>query len=612
MSWGVALRNAVGLGLGGIPSLLNAPPYASLKLNFTEVNALDPRITFSRNSNATLFGSNGSLQYAPHNLLTYSEQLDNAAWTKTNSTISANSVVAPDGTVTADSLLETTANAGHRLQGVATVSSGVPLAISVYVKANGRTRFDLFEAFSSTGFSFDLTNQTTSAPQTVGVASATSASISDAGNGWYRCTVVLTSTTTSASLSILISNGSTTAYAGDGTSGIYVWGAQLNVGALQPYYQTVASAYYGPRFDYDPATLAARGLLIEEQRTNSIRNNTMQGAVVGAPGTLPTNWSASLAGGLSREVFAVGQVNGINYIDLRVFGTTTNTNLALNLAFEPITGVSSASGQAWAESMYLSLVGGSLSGVANTRLYLSSTDGVSELAYFNLGDVTPTSALTRFSGTASPATAGMTAVRPMLWVQHNGIGTAIDFTLRIGLPQLELGAFATSVIPTTTTALTRAADVATMTGANFSDWYNQTEGTLLTTTLAFNQTFAPNRFISTIDDGTTSNIIGAYIATDLNATTFVVNGGVAQYQEVISTVSNTSANKISVTYKANNFTSACNGVIGPVDTSGNVPVVNKITFGNRTDGARPLNGWVRSFSYYPKQLSAGQLQALTK
>ena len=585
MSWGVALRNAVGLGLGGIPSLLNAPPYASLKLNFTEVNALDSRITFSRNSNATLFGSNGSLQYAPHNLLTYSEQLDNAAWTKTNSTISANSVVAPDGTVTADSLLETTANAGHRLQGVATVSSGVPLAISVYVKANGRTRFDLFEAFSSTGFSFDLTNQTTSAPQTVGVASATSASISDAGNGWYRCTVVLTSTTTSASLSILISNGSTTAYAGDGTSGIYVWGAQLNVGALQPYYQTVASAYYGPRFDYDPATLAARGLLIEEQRTNLCLYSEDLNQAAWAKGV-----------GVTTTYNTVVAPDGNTTADTLTLSGTDNG------VYESIT-VTASTAYTW--SWWVRL--GTLAAADFKFAIYNNT-----AAAFIVSDVVPTqtpnsTGWTRVSYSFTTPV-GCTSIR--VYVFRNFSVTA--GTVNVWGMQLEAGAFATSYIPTTTTALTRAADVASMTGANFSDWYNQTEGTLLTTTLAFNQTLAPNRYVSTMDDGTTNNIIGAYIATDLNSSSFVVNGGVAVYQEIITTVSNTSANKISVTYKANNFTSACNGVIGPVDTSGNVPVVNKITFGNRTDGARPLNGWVRSFAYYPKQLSDGQLQALTK
>jgi hypothetical protein len=433
MSWGVALRNSAALGLGGIPSVANAPPYAAVKFLFAETGVLDSRITFTRASSGTYFDSTGTLQTATTNVA---------------------------------------------------------------------------------------------------------------------------------------------------------------------------------RFDYNPTTLAARGLLIEEQRTNSLRNNTMQGAVVGSPGTVPTNWSASLAGGLSREIIATGQVNGINYIDLRVFGTTTNTNLAINLTFEPITGVASASGQAWAESMYLSLVGGSLSGVTNTRLYLSSTNGVSELAYFNLGDVTPTSALTRFSGAASPATAGMTAVRPMLWIQHNGVGTAVDFTLRIGLPQLELGAFATSVIATTTTALTRAADVATMTGANFSNWYNPIEGTFY----AEFSHFRPGGFPAVVNsnDGTLSNRINLIASGGGTVRGSVVAGGVTQADMSTGTYTINTIGKLAVSVKENNFALSANTGTLQTDTSGTIPTVDRLQFGFQSGGLDVLNGHIRSFSYYPKRLSAGQLQTLTK
>jgi hypothetical protein len=381
---------------------------------------------------------------------------------------------------------------------------------------------------------------------------------------------------------------------------------------LQPYYQTVASAYYGPRFDYDPSTLAARGLLIEEQRTNSIRNNTMQGAVVGTPGTVPTNWSYGQLSTLTTEIVSTGIETGINYVDVRISGTATTTALVY---FEANSTVAGTNAQTWATSLFVKRVGGTETNISvvTTTLRMSDAGGT------NLGFVPgstyvlPTSTANlsacRFSSSHTTNNVSTAFVMPAL--AFNAAG-AIDITLRIGLPQLELGAFATSVIPTTTTALTRAADVASMTGANFSSWYNPVEGTLLTTTLAFNQTFAPNRFISTIDDGTSSNIIATYIPSDLNATTFVVTAGYTEYQAIITAVSNTLPNKLAITYKANNFTSAGNGVSGISDTSGNVPVVNKITFGNRTDGLRPLNGWVRAFSYYPKQLSAGQLQALTK
>jgi len=81
-----------------------------------------------------------------------------------------------------------------------------------------------------------------------------------------------------------------------------------------------------PRIDYNPTTLQPQGLLVEEQRTNSIRNSTAQGAVAGTPGTVPTNWLISSdANGIAREIIGTGVENGITYLDLKYSGTPTAT-----------------------------------------------------------------------------------------------------------------------------------------------------------------------------------------------------------------------------------------------------------------------------------------------
>ena len=67
-------------------------------------------ITFSRTSNATVTKSDGTIGYAPHNLLTFSEQFDNAAWTKTTTTVTANAIASPIGTTTGDTLTASGAN----------------------------------------------------------------------------------------------------------------------------------------------------------------------------------------------------------------------------------------------------------------------------------------------------------------------------------------------------------------------------------------------------------------------------------------------------------------------------------------------------------------------
>ena len=77
-----------------------------------------------------------------------------------------------------------------------------------------------------------------------------------------------------------------------------------------------------PRIDYSPTTLASNGLLIEEARTNGVRNNTMTGAAVGVPGTLPTLWALTGTNGLSVAISGVGADSGINYVDVHFYGTT--------------------------------------------------------------------------------------------------------------------------------------------------------------------------------------------------------------------------------------------------------------------------------------------------
>jgi len=182
------------------------------------------------------------IENASTNLLTYSEQFDNAAWTKSASSIAADTVIAPDGTLTGDKLVEDTATSVHVVQQVISFTTGTTSSFSVYVKAAERTRINIQAATSATfGISanFDLSNGT------VISAILGSASIQSVGNGWYRCTATGVSTQTlSSNVRInLISTGTTSNYTGDGTSGVFLWGAQLNVGAVPAaYLQTVATA----------------------------------------------------------------------------------------------------------------------------------------------------------------------------------------------------------------------------------------------------------------------------------------------------------------------------------------------------------------------------------
>ena len=224
---------------------------AKLSLDFTINNTLDPRITFSRTSNATLVGPDGLIQYAPHNLLTYSEQFDNAIWTKNSATIIPNTVVSPDGYLTADKIVEGSGAIVPYLAQSVLVTSGIQYTYTAYLKSSQSSpkRYASL-LLPATGFglnkraAFDLENGTYITSNSPDAVSMTSV-----GNGWYRCQVTATATTTATvGPQIRISNVSPdtlSGYTGDGTSGIYLWGAQLNEGELQPYYSTTVKNLLG-------------------------------------------------------------------------------------------------------------------------------------------------------------------------------------------------------------------------------------------------------------------------------------------------------------------------------------------------------------------------------
>lgn len=176
------------------------------------------------------------------NLLTYSEQFDNAAWTKGAVTITANTIVAPDGTLTGDKIVT---NAGVTAYGVrpATVpTTAQAYTQTVYAKAAGFNYLKLTWAASQNGTDYAVFNLNTGAV-TGGVY--TFASITSVGNGWYRCAITSTLAATTDNGYIWVSDGTLSRGAGvtgDGYSGIYIWGAQLEVG-LYPtsYIATVGS-----------------------------------------------------------------------------------------------------------------------------------------------------------------------------------------------------------------------------------------------------------------------------------------------------------------------------------------------------------------------------------
>jgi hypothetical protein len=212
------------------------------------------------------------------------------------------------------------------------------------------------------------------------------------------------------------------------------------------------------------------GALVEGARTNSIRNNTMAGAVVGTPGTLPTNWTEVLRG-LVREVVAISTANGINYIDLR-FSGTANTTATLQIRADGDTGALASVGQNWSFSTYFQILT-QVNPPNSARLEIAEINNVGSFLRANAVDVHTPNIFERKTFTAILQDASVASTRSQFVFALTN-GQSYDFTIRIGLPQMEQGAFASSVMKTSSATFTRPADVITKTGA--SDLIGQTSG----------------------------------------------------------------------------------------------------------------------------------------
>lgn len=341
----------------------------ALDLNFTGSRSVDPGITFSRSGTgnvASYFDEKGVMRFAPSNvpridfnpvtgeclgllmeeqrtnLLTYSEQFDNAAWDKMNSTVTANSTVAPDGSSTADMLVENTNTSWHETGNGATLVAGTTYALSIYAKASSRTRVRLAGRFSASWTSlpigvFDLLTGTV-----VTSTGASSAVISDAGNGWYRCTIFGTTSATVAGLVVsLVQSGTTSSYTGDGTSGLYIWGAQLEQGSFPTSYTPTTSVQVTRAADAASMTgtnfskwyKQEEGTLLVDYRRNSNKASGNQIPFVVSDGTGNNIIAiADSANGSSDRVLVI--VGGVNQASLRSVDYTENQRMVRSIGYK--------------------------------------------------------------------------------------------------------------------------------------------------------------------------------------------------------------------------------------------------------------------------------------
>ena len=615
LALGIGLyRNVSGLW-GGASGLIDgfggSDPYsgASLYLNFLNP-VLDPRIDFSRGTNATLIDSTGKLTYAPNNLATWSEDFSNAIWTSSSAgvTVATDATVAPNGTTTADKLAETATTDTHRRGFAISSLARAPYVFSVYAKAAERT---ILRGWS---FSGGDTNE-----QTFNLANGTCTGslnpiITPVGNGWYRCSFTVPAANAgSVVFGPSDGTGGTNAYPGVAGFGIFVWGAQLEAVTYQttpgPYNATTASAYYGPRFDYDPVTLAPRGLLIEEARTNSITYSDDWSNAAWSKGglTVSSNVTASPDGTANADKLAEDTSVGTHgvtsaLITKAAVATTYTYSIYVKAAERTAVQLRIADAAASANRVICD---------ANlaTQTVTTSVGGTFTNASATITNAANGWFRVTLTGTTSTET-GLFCIaflaNPAGTISYTGVTGSGAF---IYGAQLEAGSFATSYIPTVASTVTRNADVATMTGTNFSTWYNQSEGVFVADADSVVGNLAAINIPASASDGTFSNFIRTYIFSGVRGAS-VTTGGVTQADLSVAGHTSNAISKWAFAYKANDFALSVNGAAALTDASGTVPVVDRLGIGS-LNNANQLNGHVRTIAYFNTRLPNAQLQTLT-
>ena len=600
----------------------------TLLLDFANTKQLDPRITFTRASTATYYGTQTAK--AEENLLLQSQDFA-TTWTTTslNATITANTTAAPDGTTTADTLTDDATSGIHRVSQTITTSNTLQMVYSVFAKYSTMRWISISAATGTgtwAGAKFDVQNGVLGSTSQQGTGfTANSSSITSVGNGWYRCVLVYTAGA-SGSTSMLVSGATdgttfTTSqrgsevYIGSG-SAVFLWGAQLEqrsaVTAYTPtttqtitnYIPQLLTAASGvARFDNNPTTFESLGLLIEEGRTNLVTYSEQFDNAA---------WTKGAATITANTIVAP---DGTLIGDKMVEDTANNTHLVQQAP-------SYTSGTAYTYSVFAKAA-------ERTFLQLRVSASSQFSASFNLS-----------TGVASQLASGTTAAITSVgngWyrcsITFTATATAVGAS-RIGLlsnettqnytgdgysgiyiwgAQLEAGAFATSYIPTVASQVTRAADAASMTGTNFSSWYNVAEGTLYAEGKSVDSISGTTaRRYAEVNDGSTSNIMSIEFRTTTQSR-FTVTVSDTSQATVTSGGTINQFSKIAGSYAVNNFAFCANGALGTSDTSGTVPIVTQLNIGSRSDNsaASTINGTIKKIAYYPLAATPAQLQGLT-
>lgn len=534
-------------------------------------------LSFTRASNGTRINSAGLVEVCPWNLVEDSENFGVNAVVYI--TIGPNVTTAPNGTTTADSMIEDGTNNLHAVYdfGALTYIAGV-YTLSCYVK-KGIRDWVRVQFYDGTNTQSVWANVNTGVLGTV--VSPATATIESVGDGWYRISISTTMLSASGGWAIYsaTSDGGTTYTGTNGATALYLWGLQINIGSTaKPYFPTTDRLNV-PRLTYQNGGGGCPSLLLEKQSTNLVKYSQ------DISNTSGSSWGDGSSGGTATLT--------ANYAT-SPDGTSNATRVQLN----------QGSGYAlWQQILSVTL------GASYTySIWLKSLNGTPTIVWLYDGaanrNITLTSEWVRYTFSY---TASSTNTFPRFAVWSSTWGTSSTADILAWGAQLEASSYTTSYIPTTSSSATRVADACFKTG--ISSLIGQTEGTFFLELSSLTNDVTNEQIA--LSDGTDSNTIKFVFGSVVGGVKAEGKvGGVGQFGITQSTSNYISNKKIAIGYKANDFVFYYNGVQVGVDTAGTVPTMSAFNF---STGASSFlwNGKVNEAIIFPTRLTNAELASLT-